>query len=1117
MPRIFDNITEKLQDALIQTLPSADSADFCVGYFNLRGWRLLASSVDHMTGGDGACVRLLIGMTTTPQDEVRRLFSLLGSESQIDLSAAVRLKNKIVDDFRQQLTVGVPSDADEAGLRQLAGQLRDKKLAVKLYLRGPLHAKLYLTHRHDYNNPRTAFLGSSNLTLSGLAYNGELNTDVTDYSATEKLAAWFDERWADRFSLDITDALADVIDQSWAGEQGLTPYEVYLKIAYHMAQEAIAGLSGEFKLPKIFADKLYDYQAAAVQIAAHHVNKRDGVLLGDVVGLGKTLMAAAVAKIFQEDHGMNTLILCPPNLAGMWRGVIQDYGLIGDVLPTSRAMQDLPGLRRYRLVIIDESHNLRNAEGRRYAAIRDYIAENDSKVMLLSATPYNKTYLDLAAQLGLFIPDTRDLGVRPEAYLRDLGGEATFMSKHQTTVRTLAAFAHSPYPDDWHDLMRLYMVRRTRSFITAHYAKTDPDTGRKYIQNRDGNRSYFPTRIPKTVAFEANPQYRRLYSDLVVDAINGLNLPRHGLSLYVSTAAEKTATPEEKKLLDNLGRAGKRLIGFTRTGLFKRLESSGDSFLQSIDRHILRNCLFLHALKNGLNLPIGTLDIRESDSEDDDIDPLLTVDESDSQESASVGGYEARAMAAYAQLSGRGKSRYKWLRPTLFTPKLMTALEADNATLIEVLRVCGPWEPDDDSKLAALFDLITQTHPDDKVLVFSQFADTVTYLERELRQRGVTEMAAATGHSHDVTALARRFSPFSNRPLGSDDRFVRPADALRVLISTDVLSEGQNLQDAAIVVNFDLPWAIIRLSQRAGRVDRIGQQAERILCYSFLPQDGVEQIIRLRARVSQRLNENGEVIGSDEQFFEDDAHNRQLKDLYTEKSYIPDDETDNDVDLASEAYQIWDSATRENDFLRRKIESLPDVVYATREYVPTLTRPAGVITYLKTGMGADALAWMGADGQPITQSQVVILRAAACSPDTPAIERRADHHDLVRTAMELIYAESQGTGGVGSLGSKTGPRARAYERMKAHYEDFQRTAPLFIPPALTHVVDDLYHYPLTASARDTIVRQMRTNIGDEDLAKLLIYLRDEGRLSQILSDVDDLREPHIVCSLGLMD
>lgn len=135
------------------------------------------------------------------------------------------------------------------------------------------------------------------------------------------------------------------------------------------------------------------------------------------------------------------------------------------------------------------------------------------------------------------------------------------------------------------------------------------------------------------------------------------------------------------------------------------------------------------------------------------------------------------------------------------------------------------------------------------------------------------------------------------------------AEELQVLIATDVLSEGQNLQDYSIIVNYNLPWTIIRLIQRAGRVDCIGQQSEEILCYSFLPADSVERLIRLRARVRRRLEENAEVVGSDETFFDDDEMERVILDLYHEKSGILDDTDDTEVNLASYAYQIWKDAT----------------------------------------------------------------------------------------------------------------------------------------------------------------------------------------------------------------
>jgi superfamily II DNA/RNA helicase len=189
-------------------------------------------------------------------------------------------------------------------------------------------------------------------------------------------------------------------------------------------------------------------------------------------------------------------------------------------------------------------------------------------------------------------------------------------------------------------------------------------------------------------------------------------------------------------------------------------------------------------------------------------------------------------------------------------------LEADSADLERVLDLGGGFDPAHDAKLNALFQLLTGQHADEKVLVFSQFADTVDYLARELRQRGVDRLGAVTGDDEDPTRWARAFSPVSNQHAARDQ--------LRVLLATDVLSEGQNLQDAHVVVNFDLPWAIIRLIQRAGRVDRIGQQSRTITCWSFLPAAGVEQLIQLRGRIRQRLTENQDVVGTDETFFEGD-------------------------------------------------------------------------------------------------------------------------------------------------------------------------------------------------------------------------------------------------------
>jgi SNF2 family DNA or RNA helicase len=1122
MPRIFDNIDQQLLPALRETLELSSRSDFCVGYFNLRGWKEIDSYIESWPGGDGHCCRLLVGMAKLPQDELLDAFSLTRQEGELDNQTAIRLKNRLAEEFRNQLTIGIPTNSDEAGLRRLAAQIRAKKVMVKLFLRHPLHAKLYLLHLPHPINPIVGYLGSSNLTFAGLAKQGELNVDVLDHDACNKLARWFEDRWKDRWCIDISDELAQIIEQSWAREELIPPYQIYIKIAYHLSQEARAGLS-EFRIPRDFGDKLFDYQTAAVKIAAHHLIKRNGVLIGDVVGLGKTLMAAALARIFEDDHGLESLILCPKNLVKMWEDYRDKYRLRARVLSISQAIGELPDLRRYRLIVIDESHNLRNREGKRYRAIQEYIKANESKCILLTATPYNKTYLDLSNQLRLFVPEDQELGIRPEKLLRELG-ETEFIRRHQCPVRSLAAFEKSEYADDWRELMRLYMVRRTRSFIQENYAHTDPANGRKYLILDDGSRSYFPTRKPVTAKFnidEKNPsdQYARLYGTDVVNTINRLNLPRYGLGNYLTPSPHDPPTQTEATQLQDLSRAGQRLMGFCRTNLFKRLESSGHAFVESIKRHILRNYIYLYAIENDRPLPIGTqdqglLDSRINDGDEDLLALAELFDDEDDADSADLkqttlqneAEFKTRAGEIYDDYFGRYKRRFKWLRPSLFIKDLSKDLLSDAHALFGVLSKAGPWNPKLDTKLDALFDLLTKRHPREKVILFTQFADTVYYLEGQLKARGVTKMEGVTGDSPDPTALAWRFSPVSN---DKRDR-IKPDEELRVIIATDVLSEGQNLQDAAVVVNYDLPWAIIRLIQRVGRVDRIGQKAENILCYSFLPADGVDRIIRLRARMRQRLRENAEVVGTDEAFFEDDKNDQAVVDLYNEKSGLLDSDAESEVDLASYAYQIWKNAITRDPSLQKTIPDLASVVLSARSHTPKEEAPEGVLVYMKTPEDNDALVWVDKDGNSVTESQLAVLEAAACRPDTPAVHHHEKHHDLVRKGVELIIEEEKSVGG--QLGRPSGARFRTYERLKRYADEVKGT--LFESQELLKAIDDIYRYPLRQAAVDALNRQLRSGISDQNLAQLVMALRDDGRLC-VIEQEEQTQEPRIICSLGL--
>jgi superfamily II DNA or RNA helicase len=1141
MSSIYDNIEQPILPELQHYLKQAYRADFCVGYFNLRGWRQIDADIEQFDGGEGQACRLLVGMYRLPKEELRQALAIGVEPERIDQGQAIRLQTLMAQEFRQQLTYGAPSAADEEGLQRLRSQLLTHKLQVKLFLRHPLHAKLYLIYRRDRATPIISYVGSSNLTLSGLRSQGELNVEVVDRDDTSKLEQWFEERWEDRFCLDITEQLAEIIDESWAG-RSLKPYFVYLKMAYHLSQEARDGLS-QYRAPASFG--LLPFQEAAVQIAAHHVSKRNGVIIGDVVGLGKTLVGTAIAYLCEEDYGTSTLIICPKNLEPMWQGYIDRYGLRGKVLPISRAIQELPNVpARFRLVLIDESHNLRNKDGKRYQAIKDYIEQSGSRCILLTATPYNKTYLDLSAQLQLFLRPDADLGIKPEAYIRSMGGEMQFRRRHSTSpVRSLLAFEQSPEPEDWQQLMSRYMVRRTRSFIKNTYARQDGE--RYYLEFADGRRSYFPVRRPRTVRFtigepQADP-YARLYADRVVDVINALNLPRYGLGNYVlegkskkvKVKSEESAKPspsdlslllltdEERKILENLSHAGQRLMGFCRTNLFKRLESSGAAFIQSLERHILRNYVYLHAIAQDLPLPIGTQDavLLDEVGNDEDTDSLLSQDWESSEETTEAmdeedidpqQSFAQRAAAIYRLYRDQYPRRFKWIRANLFRPELQQHLQQDATALIGILQLAGRWNPLEDGKLVALVNLLQQQHPTGKVLIFTQFADTANYLARALEDQGIPQVGLATGQSADPTALAWRFSPISN------EKSIPVAEQLRVLVATDVLSEGQNLQDCAIILNYDLPWAIIRLIQRAGRVDRIGQQADEIICYSFLPAEGVERLINLRGRLRDRLNENQEVVGTDEAFFEDEQAREMLLNLYNERSGVLDEADEGDVDLTSEALQIWQSAIDANPALKGMIEKLPDVVYSTREHQPTGSDPEGVLLYLRTDSGTDALAWVDKDGNSVTQSQMRILRMARCSIDTPPLPRHPQHHTLVTRGAELITEQTKTV--AGTLGNKRSAAARTYDRLMAYTQYVRETTPLLAMGTewenLERAIEEINQHPLKQNAIARLNREFKAGISDEQLAKLVTFLREHDALCVI--NPEERRDgAQIICSMGL--
>ena len=1124
MARIYDNIEVKFKEGLqgIMASGGVERVDFCVGYFNLRGWNMIVNQVDELPGGyvyendeqKYRVCRLLVGMHRPPEELIRSIYGQ--TNNYVDADYANKCKLQIAVEFKKQLLIGLPTKQDEWTLRRLSSQLKDGKVVVKLYLKEPLHAKLYLAYRpSDFSSKIIGIMGSSNLTYSGFKGQGELNADFTDSDHVQKLANWFDDRWNDRFCLDITQELIKVIDESWASEKIIPPYYIYLKTAYHLSQEARSGIK-EFTLTPEFRHELFDFQQTAVKIAARHLRneKRGGAMIGDVVGLGKTITACAIAKIYETTYASSTLVICPANLQEMWRKYAIKYDLKVDIMSMSKPI-DVDSARYYRLIIVDESHNLRNG-GKRYSNIKSLIEHQDSNVLLLTATPYNKDFSDLANQLKLFIGEDQDLGIRPEEYIRQLGGERAFMQRHsEIFIRSIRAFEQSPYAEDWNELMKLFLVRRTRTFIKENYAKVDETDGRKYLLFNDGSRSYFPDRIPKALKFETveGDQYSRLYSSSMIGMMVDLQLPRYGLVKYINENKTIDATTIEKQLLENLSRAGNRMMGFCKSTFFKRIDSSGFSYLLTLYRHILRNMVFVYAIENKLPLPIGdenTLPDEYIADEDSNLQFFSSDEDRVIAEGATItfptdiDVYRKKAQEYYQIIST--KNNLAWLDSKYFKRTLKQHLLSDCEKIIDMIKLCGDWKPADDQKLLELEKLLSDIHSKEKVIVFTQYSDTALYVYKQLKRRGFDHIGYVTGGCKNPTEMVERFSPVSNGKTN-----LSPDDEIRVLIATDVLSEGQNLQDAHVIVNYDLPWAIIRLIQRAGRVDRIGKKEDKIFCYSFFPADGVESIIRLRSRLNERINENANIVGSDEIFFEGNEQN--LRDMFNEKSGVLDEEDDGDVDLSSQAYQIWKNATDANPKLKQIIPSIPNIAYSTKAVKDAGEQ--GVITYARTANDFDVLSWLSPDGSLVSQSQRRILQAMSCSSDTPATMPIDNHHELVAKAVEGI-AEQTTTSNIGGiLGNRFSTRYRIIHLLEHAYE---RPLDLFyteeIKTALKLAIDDIYNNPLLESTK-TILGQMLRRSSQEEIVDYVLELRRNGTFCRISEDTNQHREPQIICSMGL--
>lgn len=436
----------------------------------------------------------------------------------------------------------------------------------------------------------------------------------------------------------------------------------------------------------------------------------------------------------------------------------------------------------------------------------------------------------------------------------------------------------------------------------------------------------------------------------------------------------------------------------------------------------------------------------------------------------------------------------------------------------------GTWQVETDSKLHALRDLIEQKHANDKVLVFTEYKDTAYYIAEGLQKLGVENVAAVAGDTDDPASYARRFSPVSNRvPTEQASDAEAPAlngPELRVLVATDVLSEGQNLQDAHVVVNYDLPWAIIRLIQRAGRVDRVGQVHHEVNVY-LISHQTVERTLKLRSRIRERLESAAKAFGADQAFFtdmsSDDAAARTLEDFYSGNldSSEPDEEG---IDAVSEAAERWADFAKKYPEDAERIMKMQDKRLATRALRgESAVHPADdnalMVSYVRTNSEIDLFAVRSYDPATDSAKESMVPPAKAlglfyAEYSTPSQETDPKDYDLQQKLTQYVLRQ-EGT----THGNLRGVRRQVFRRFYGA-DNTASMETLQLEERERKVLDKLYHYPLRRQAESELRRMLRRKADNRSLLDALLRMQQDDEL---LVKESDMQMARVVCSLAISD
>ena len=863
--RLYGKVGEKLYDLI------KDGADlsFVSAYFTIYAYERLRSKLD----------------------KARRFRFLFGEPSFIQ---ALDPKKTIAQQFKI---------AERGGI-QLKNQLRQKQVArdcaqwferedVEVRsLRAPhfLHGKCYHIRNDLGSKDQHAIMGSSNFTVSGLGLNGngnmELNMELDSRLEKEDLLKWFDQLWEDTKRTE--DVKSEVLRYLQRLYMDYDPQLVYFKTLFELFKEYLEQLAQEKIIDQhtgfyetVVWKKLYEFQKDGVTGVINKIKQYGGCILADSVGLGKTFEALAVIKYFELQNA-NVLVLCPKKLSDNWkvyqasvndtRNLLAEDKLGYKLLHHSDLTRlggesnginlDTFNWSNFDLVVIDESHNFRNQvkskqdeDGKverysRYDKLMEEIIRKgkNTRVLMLSATPVNNTLKDLRNQI-YFITHNRNDALKRGAGITHIGD--TIKAAQQAFTKWTEK---SPENRELAELME----KLPASFISLLDSLTIARS-RKHVKNyyQDSQVGEFPIRLrPKSETPAIDLEDNFLSHDKINHEISDYKLSLYNPTYYVKQ--EHKAAYEERLGTSVPGFSQEKreqyLIGMMKINFLKRLESSVNSFERTMDNTINKI--------NGLREELKAAKQKLSENPHLKLYQYFTakdLEESEGEEMDELFTSRLQFNIAHMEVDA-------WLKD----------LKSDHDQLSILRDAAARVTPERDAKMAHLKKLVQDkvqqpiNEGNKKVLIFSAFADTARYLYDNLHGWALDELGLncglvlgsgqnkttfmPPGYERGVTdfdTLLTYFSPRSKRR--SEMKHLAKEGEIDLLIATDCISEGQNLQDCDYLINYDIHWNPVRVIQRFGRIDRLGSINKEIQLVNFWPTDDLDQYINLKHRVEARM------------------------------------------------------------------------------------------------------------------------------------------------------------------------------------------------------------------------------------------------------------------------